>query len=567
MIKPSPATLLAVPHGYTPGTDGPKRGKVVKVKIESEADAEKYRGQLAGRIVLLGDPRDTANPEKAQFLRYSDAQLDDLARYDVAPARRPPVDRETAARRLRLQRFLRPFFVAEKALATIEVSPTDAGIVLVGRGGCWVKGEDPGVPVAGDGGRAVQPPGPPPGREAGRGAGAGHPRPLPRRGPHRLQHDRGDPGHGQEGRDRDAGRAPRLLARRHRRHRQRGRLRRWRWKRCASCKALDVKPRRTIRIALWTGEEQGLLGSKAYVAEHFGHAAGPRTRRERDLPSCLRRDARARSPPSPSTRSSPPTSTSTTARARSAASTPQGNAAVAPDLRGLAAAAPRPRRDHGDASATPAAPTTCRSTPSACPASSSSRTRSTTRRARTTRTMDVYDRLQKDDLMQAAVVMAAFAYDAAMQAERLPRGCWCATSPRRRTRRPRRRRRRPPSGHGLPRVAAASRAAAVRARVLGPPRSQRGGPSAARAARRIERARRPSRAALPPPHRRPGRLAPVRAAVRGPDARAGRPPGGRGGGTWWASGCVPTARSPCSDARSTSSRTRSRTWRPWRCRG
>jgi Zn-dependent M28 family amino/carboxypeptidase len=33
---------------------------------------------------------------------------------------------------------------------------------------------------------------------------------------------------------------------------------------------LGVKPRRTIRVALWSGEEEGLLGSKAYVAEHFG---------------------------------------------------------------------------------------------------------------------------------------------------------------------------------------------------------------------------------------------------------------------------------------------------------
>lgn len=33
---------------------------------------------------------------------------------------------------------------------------------------------------------------------------------------------------------------------------------------------LGLKPRRTIRIALWTGEEQGLLGSAAYVAQHFG---------------------------------------------------------------------------------------------------------------------------------------------------------------------------------------------------------------------------------------------------------------------------------------------------------
>jgi carboxypeptidase Q len=35
--------------------------------------------------------------------------------------------------------------------------------------------------------------------------------------------------------------------------------------------ALDLKPRRTIRIGLWSGEEQGLLGSKAYVANHLGY--------------------------------------------------------------------------------------------------------------------------------------------------------------------------------------------------------------------------------------------------------------------------------------------------------
>jgi hypothetical protein len=40
-------------------------------------------------------------------------------------------------------------------------------------------------------------------------------------------------------------------------------------------KAIGVKPRRTIRVALWSGEEQGLLGSQAYVKRHFGSAEAP----------------------------------------------------------------------------------------------------------------------------------------------------------------------------------------------------------------------------------------------------------------------------------------------------
>jgi hypothetical protein len=40
--------------------------------------------------------------------------------------------------------------------------------------------------------------------------------------------------------------------------------------------AIGVRPRRTIRVALWSGEEQGLLGSKAYVKEHFGTFEDPK---------------------------------------------------------------------------------------------------------------------------------------------------------------------------------------------------------------------------------------------------------------------------------------------------
>jgi Zn-dependent M28 family amino/carboxypeptidase len=41
-------------------------------------------------------------------------------------------------------------------------------------------------------------------------------------------------------------------------------------------KSLGVKPRRTIRVALWSGEEEGLLGSQAYVKEHFGTFEEPK---------------------------------------------------------------------------------------------------------------------------------------------------------------------------------------------------------------------------------------------------------------------------------------------------
>ncbi|HMO82095.1 MAG TPA: M20/M25/M40 family metallo-hydrolase [Pyrinomonadaceae bacterium] len=40
-------------------------------------------------------------------------------------------------------------------------------------------------------------------------------------------------------------------------------------------KALGIQPRRTVRVILWSGEEQGLLGSQAYVAKHYGTAENP----------------------------------------------------------------------------------------------------------------------------------------------------------------------------------------------------------------------------------------------------------------------------------------------------
>src|ERR1700721_2782817 len=56
-------------------------------------------------------------------------------------------------------------------------------------------------------------------------------------------------------------------------------------------KALDIKPRRTIRIGLWSGEEEGLLGSQGYVEQHFGSRPPTADPHIKSMSTLLRRDA------------------------------------------------------------------------------------------------------------------------------------------------------------------------------------------------------------------------------------------------------------------------------------
>jgi hypothetical protein len=429
-VAPFAAPLIALPKAWTPGTDGPVRAKVVKARLESEADLEKNKGTLAGMIVLIADGRELRGPDKPLFRRYDEQELHDLAQFEMGerrgalaapgtPVAGQPFDREAARKRFRFQKTLRSFLVAEKALASVEPSERDGGVVRVAGGGSRVKGEDPGVPalvMAAEHYNRLS-------------------RLLDRKTEVELEidikarfHDDDEmayntiaeiPGtdrqpevvmlgahldswHGGTGAtDNAAGVAVGMEAAR-------------------ILKALDVKPKRTIRIALWTGEEQGLLGSRAYAKEHFASRPDPSDPAEKDLPSFLR------PPPSGPLTVKPEHAKLSayfnldngTGRIRGVYT--QGNVAAVPIFEAWL----RPFADLG------AATITNRNTGGTDhqafdgvglpgfqfiqdEADYSTRTHHTN--------MDVYDRLQKEDMMQASAIMASFVYHAAMRDERFPR--------------------------------------------------------------------------------------------------------------------------------------------------
>src|SRR5262245_40828487 len=83
VVSPVYAPLIAYPKAWTPGTDGLVRAKVMKVKLESEADLEPLKGKVAGLVLLLGDVRELKGPDKPLFTRYSDQELEELSQFQI----------------------------------------------------------------------------------------------------------------------------------------------------------------------------------------------------------------------------------------------------------------------------------------------------------------------------------------------------------------------------------------------------------------------------------------------------------------------------------------------------
>lgn len=166
-------------------------------------------------------------------------------------------------------------------------------------------------------------------------------------------------------------------------------------------KAVGVRPRRTIRVALWRGEEEGLLGSRAYVRDHLADVTTKAVKPEhQNLSAYYNLD-------------------NGTGRIRGVWL--QDNLAVAPifrtwfqplrDLDVLGAIAPRSvsGSDYTSFDAV------------GIPAFQFMQDRLEYNSRMHHSNMDTVDRVQRDDVVQAAIVVAAFAYNTAMRPEKLPR--------------------------------------------------------------------------------------------------------------------------------------------------
>ncbi len=254
----------------------------MRVKIESEKDLDQYRGKVAGKILLIADTRDPNRPSFPEPPeRYSKDDLTKLGEYEIREDRGDW--RKRAAERIKLRQAVNQFMETEKVVATLELSPRPNGIVVVSGGGSRKPGESTGTTALVLSAESYN--------EISRLLDHDQPVEMDVDVAARFHDD--DPqaydtiaeipgtdkrdeivmagAHldswhsGTGATDNAAGSAVVLEAAR-------------------ILKALGVKPRRTIRFALWTGEEQGLLGSHAYVAKHFASRPESTDPAQKELP-------------------------------------------------------------------------------------------------------------------------------------------------------------------------------------------------------------------------------------------------------------------------------------------
>ena len=287
MTEPRVLPLIAYPKAWSPSTKGTVRGYPVYMEVKNDSDLQKYKGKLKGAIVLISEPRELMAHFKPDAERLKEEDLLRMANADMPRGGRRFGGRDTALfRRFReaaaLSRKRLEFCQQEGASIIVETSQGDFGTLFV-QGATVVQPAD--VPI--DKRVSVYDPKAPkiltqivvasehynrivrmiqkgsrvklefnldaeffddqPGMNiVGEIPGSDLKDEVVMIGGHF------DSWHGGTGATDDGtGSAVCMETMR-------------------ILKVLDLKPRRTIRIGLWGGEEEGLLGSKAYVTAHFG---------------------------------------------------------------------------------------------------------------------------------------------------------------------------------------------------------------------------------------------------------------------------------------------------------
>ena len=79
VVEPQAIPLIAFPKAWSPGTNGAVTAEVVYLDAKTDADLDKYKGQLKGKIVLVSDPREVKAEFEALGARYTDAELAKMA--------------------------------------------------------------------------------------------------------------------------------------------------------------------------------------------------------------------------------------------------------------------------------------------------------------------------------------------------------------------------------------------------------------------------------------------------------------------------------------------------------
>ena len=298
MVAPDTAPLMAQAAPWSPATNGPVSGEAVYVDIQDVKDLDKYKGKLGGKIVLFGAMRATPDLTEPLFHRYTTEELAEMENY---PTTAPPDFQKLLADRARMLQLRTAALkmMTEEHVAAIITPSRDGGkgggtgIIFDDNGANLVRGaqvKETAVTIP----NAVMM------IEHYNRLG----RLLQNHVPVTLEVNietkfTGDHEHGFDTVAEIPGTDPKLkdqvvmIG---------GHLDSWisgtgatdngagsivAMEAVRILKALGVKPRRTIRIALWSGEEQGLFGSQGYVKQHFGAFADP-PNTDPNIPSFLR---------------------------------------------------------------------------------------------------------------------------------------------------------------------------------------------------------------------------------------------------------------------------------------